>query len=164
MFLKKICTSTLFVLAFISPLFTDDSIDHFMLEDDHFMIMDDQANALKGFDVVSFFDGTPVKGNARFQIEYLDVKWNFANQKNLDKFYQSPHKYLPMHEGYCTYALSQGNFREGIIDYWLIYEDGLYFFCDEEGMKHFQSNPSQVKAKAEEQWKLSFNKMLNEFL
>ncbi|MEM1283511.1 MAG: YHS domain-containing (seleno)protein [Chlamydiota bacterium] len=142
---NKICLMSLMIFACTFTLFAGDDLKHYMLKDDN-------NNALKGLDVVSFFEGTPAQGSQDFQTEYAEVNWSFANQANLDKFIQSPSEYLPKYHGYCAWAIMNDRLREGMIDYWHVYDDDLYFLCSEEAMKNFQDDPEGISEKADEKW------------
>lgn len=133
----------LIICAF--ALFAGDSTEGYMLKDEN-------NTALKGLDVVSFFNGTPVKGSEDFQTEYAEVTWHFANQENLDAFLRSPSDYLPKYHGYCATALSNNRISLSSIEYWHVYDGGLYFFCRENLVQGFLEDPDGVSEKADENW------------
>ncbi len=65
--------------------------------------------ALKGYDVVSYFESnTAQKGSEAFAFKYQDVNWHFVNQQNLDTFKANPAKYMPEYGGWCAYAMADG--------------------------------------------------------
>ena len=62
--------------------------------------------AVQGYDVVSYFDKTPLEGKEEFFTTFDGVKFKFYNAKNLKRFEESPFKYLPKYGGYCAYAVA----------------------------------------------------------
>ena len=68
--------------------------------------------AVKGYDVVSYFKeqrvgkAKPKKGKKEISYEWKDVTWFFDNKQNLNKFKQTPEKYMPQYGGYCAYGVS----------------------------------------------------------
>ena len=66
-----------------------------------------ESSAVGGYDTVSYFqgDGVPVKGDARFTVEYDGAQWHFANQENADKFKADPGAFAPQYGGHCAWAL-----------------------------------------------------------
>ncbi len=142
---NKIRSMSLLLLTCSFALFADDGSDHYMLKDE-------DNTALKGFDVVSFFEGSPVKGSEQHQTEYANVNWYFVNQEHLDKFLQSPSDYLPKYHGYCGWAIRNDKLREGEIEYWHVYDDELYFLCSEEALQNFHDDPAGISEKADDNW------------
>lgn len=70
--------------------------------------VDKKGVGLSGYDAVSYFDGTPKKGNSKFQTTYQNVVYQFTNQANLDKFVANPEKFAPAYGGWCAYAMVDG--------------------------------------------------------
>lgn len=64
----------------------------------------DAVLAVGGYDVVSYFDGTPRKGDRAFEAVHHDIKYRFASAENLEKFKADPDHYSPMNGGYCVVA------------------------------------------------------------
>jgi YHS domain-containing protein len=61
-----------------------------------------------GYDVVSYFNGGPKKGSAKYAASYNGAKWYFTTAENLKTFQASPGKYAPAFGGYCAYAVANG--------------------------------------------------------
>ena len=59
----------------------------------------------EGYDVVSYFNNNPEKGNKEFTTKFDGVKFKFSSKKNLETFKKSPKKYVPQYGGYCAYAI-----------------------------------------------------------
>ena len=89
------------------------------------------SNAVSGYDAVAYFtEGKPVKGSKKFQTEYMDTKWRFSSQENLDKFLADPTRYAPQYGGYCAWAMAGGYKASGDPDQWKIVDGKLYLNYD----------------------------------
>ncbi len=75
----------------------------------YFNNVNDNGVILDGYDAVAFFtDNKPVKGDAKYQVNYEDAIYYFASQAHLDLFKATPEKYKPQYGGWCAYAVSLG--------------------------------------------------------
>jgi YHS domain-containing protein len=70
--------------------------------------------ALEGYDAVSFFSGTPLKGKPNFAIKYLGITYYFASQKNIELFKATPSKYEPAYGGWCAYAMGAKGIKQEV--------------------------------------------------
>jgi hypothetical protein len=61
--------------------------------------------AIGGYDVVSYFKGTPWKGNPLFQAVHKTVVYYFISEQNKNAFSAEPDKYLPQYDGWCALAI-----------------------------------------------------------
>ncbi len=61
--------------------------------------------ALQGYDVVSYFMGTPLKGKKSVAYDYKGINYWFNNPDNLDLFKKQPNKFEPAYGGWCAYAM-----------------------------------------------------------
>lgn len=68
--------------------------------------------AIQGYDVVSYFDGKPKKGNSKIHLTHEGVKYYFSSEKNRIKFKANPDSYEPQYGGWCAYAI--GNSAEKV--------------------------------------------------
>jgi YHS domain-containing protein len=83
--------------------------------------------AVSGYDPVAYFTaGRPVKGDARFKLNYKGAEWRFANAANLARFKANPVAYVPQYGGYCAWAVSQGYTASGDPTVWKIVNNKLY--------------------------------------
>jgi YHS domain-containing protein len=80
-----------------------------------------------GYDVVSYRQGGPKKGDAKFAATYNGAKWYFASAENMKTFQASPAKYAPAFGGYCAYAVANGVTAKGDPKLWKIVGGKLYF-------------------------------------
>lgn len=86
-----------------------------------------QTAAAGGYDVTSFFTGTPVVGSPRFTAMDHGAQYRFANAANRDKFLANPAAYTPQYGGYCAWAVSQGHTAPGRPQFWRVVDGRLYF-------------------------------------
>lgn len=62
--------------------------------------------ALYGYDVVSYFENSPAKGDFAYSTTYNGTRFLFRNTANKNAFENEPEKYLPQYGGYCAYAMA----------------------------------------------------------
>lgn len=84
--------------------------------------------AAQGYDVVSFFDSNPKKGNASYSTIYNNAKYLFASIENKEKFEASPDSYMPQYGGFCSIAMSEGKEANPNPKSWEVRDGKLYFF------------------------------------
>ncbi|MBV7259866.1 YHS domain-containing (seleno)protein [Erythrobacter crassostreae] len=67
----------------------------------------DDALAVSGYDVVSYFsgDGVPVEGAEEFTVRYNGFDYRFASEDNAKTFIEDAAKYAPAYGGYCAWAI-----------------------------------------------------------
>lgn len=82
--------------------------------------------AVEGYDVTSFFEGTPVRGSAQFEHEHLGAVWRFTSAANRQKFIDDPEKYSPQYGGYCAWAAAQGYTAKGDPEHYSVVDGKLY--------------------------------------
>ena len=107
-----------------------------------------------GYDLLSYFDGHPEKGDKQFQAEYQGVKYKFASQANLDRFNNDPERFLPQYGGYCAYAMALKGEKVGINPKtYLITDDKLYLFYNKFGVNTLKKweaeGPQQLREAAD---------------
>lgn len=82
--------------------------------------------AVHGYDVVSFFSGSPELGTDKFAVAQDGATYRFASQANLDAFKAEPKKYEPRYGGFCAFGASVGKKFDGDPRYWKIVDGKLY--------------------------------------
>lgn len=84
--------------------------------------------AVSGYDTVSYFqgNGTPVRGDARYKVEYNGAVYHFANQANANTFKANPESYAPQYGGHCAWAMSRGSLAPGDATLYKIHNGKLY--------------------------------------
>jgi len=83
--------------------------------------------AVQGWDIVSFYQGEPQRGDADFVQEYAGAEWRFATQANRDVFAFNPEAFQPEYGGYCAWALGHNKLARGNPEYWTMLDGKLYF-------------------------------------
>jgi hypothetical protein len=87
--------------------------------------------AINGYDPVAYFTvGKPVQGLDSFVHTWMDAKWKFASQANLDLFKADPARYAPQYGGYCAYGVAKGNLVKVEPDQFTIRGGKLYLNYD----------------------------------
>lgn len=119
--------------------------------------------AIKGYDVVAYFDDSPQLGDAKYVATYDGVKYKFSNQENLDKFNAKPTAYIPQYGGYCAYAVAVTGEKVTVDPKtYEIREGKLYLFYNSWGNNTLESwiseSPDVLKPKADKNWKKIKNK------
>ena len=75
----------------------------------HEIAVNAEGVALDGYDPVAYFTGDKSElGSLRFEHQWKNAKWRFANASNRDAFAADPEKYAPQYGGFCAFALSVG--------------------------------------------------------
>ena len=84
--------------------------------------------AAQGFDVVSFFNGSPKKGKASIIADYGGGQFQFSSENNKIKFEASPEAFAPQYGGYCAIAMSEDKEVNPNPKSWEVRDGKLYFF------------------------------------
>ena len=84
--------------------------------------------AAQGYDVVSFFNGSPKKGVETYASNYNDAKYLFASLEDKEKFDASPDSYTPEYGGFCAIAMSENKEVNPNPKSWEVRDGKLYFF------------------------------------
>lgn len=111
-----------------------------------------QNLALGGYDAVSFFGGTPVKGAAAHQTTYHGATFQFSSADNLAKFKADPAKYAPQYGGYCAWAAAQGKTAPGDPRYYRVVNGKLYLNYDGNIQKRWEKDIPGFISKADANW------------
>jgi YHS domain-containing protein len=64
--------------------------------------------ALRGYDVVSYFDGKAEPGLATFEATHAGATWRFTSAAHRDRFMQAPDRFVPQYGGYCALGMAHG--------------------------------------------------------
>ncbi|MFT6866368.1 MAG: YHS domain-containing protein [Cyclobacteriaceae bacterium] len=84
--------------------------------------------AFYGNDLITYYDGKPVKGNPEYLLDYEGLKLQFVNKVNLEKFKKDPQKYLPAYGGWCAIALTSGALVQPDFNHFKVENGELMFF------------------------------------
>jgi YHS domain-containing protein len=108
--------------------------------------------AAGGYDVVSFFSGTPARGVAEFTATHNGATWRFANAANRARFIAAPAQYAPQYGGYCAWAVSQGYTAPGRPQHWRVVDGKLYFNYDARIQQRWERDIPGFIASANGNW------------
>lgn len=85
--------------------------------------------AVEGYDVVSYFEGEPMKGSKAISYSYRGVTFLFSTKEHRETFKETPQKFLPQHGGWCSYAMGESGEKVEIDPETFTITDGkLYLF------------------------------------
>ncbi len=116
-----------------------------------------EANwALENYDVVSYFNGRPLKGDRKLAIEHLGIKYAFATKANLDTFKKNPNRYEPQYGGWCAYAMGASGEKVEVDPLtFKILNDKLYLFYHSwtnNTLDKWNKAEASLKIKADKNW------------
>ncbi len=115
--------------------------------------VDEQGRALRGFDPLAYrTQSKPAEGKAEFTFEWSGAKWQFASEQNMKAFSEAPEKYAPANGGYCTFGVVLGKKFDGDPKVWLVKDESLYVFLNEEVKQKFLSDEAGNLEKVRSTW------------
>lgn len=110
------------------------------------------AVAIGGYDTVSYHDGTPLQGEARFNYFYNGAIWYFSSEDNRDKFKADPVAFAPAYDGYCSWAASQGYKAPGDPMVWNVVDGTLYVQVHPRAQELWSEDIPTYIAAGDENW------------
>jgi hypothetical protein len=108
--------------------------------------------AVSGYDVVSYFAGTPAAGSTEFTVMHNGAGFRFASAANRDVFRASPDRYAPQFGGHCAWAASQGRLAGPDPTIWHIVGGKLYLNCSNDADAKWLADVAGNIAKADAFW------------
>lgn len=113
--------------------------------------------AAQGYDVVSFFNGSPKKGNENFSANYNGGKFLFSSKENSARFEASPEAFSPQYGGFCAIAMSEGAEANPNPKSWEVRDDKLYFFTRMlfgiiDAKRQWVKKPEELRGLADDSW------------
>lgn len=118
--------------------------------------------AIDGYDPVSYFSGSPKKGDERTSYTYKNVVYQFSSDANLEKFKSAPEKYEPQYGGWCAYAIGKSGEKVKIDPLTYKITDGkLYLFYNFRGyntLDDWNRDEASLMATADKNWQLLFDR------
>ena len=112
--------------------------------------------ALKGYDVVAYFDGEAQEGSKQYQLTHAGTTYRFSSEANAAKFKANPEAYLPEYGGYCAYAIAINGKKVDVNPETFEIRDGkLYLFYNAWGnntLKKWLEDPETLKTQADQKW------------
>ncbi len=117
------------------------------------------GNAVDGYDVTTYHTGqAPVVGSESFSHEWGGATWLFASAESRDQFIASPERFVPANGGYCTFGIVIRKKLDGDPNIWMMKDERLYLFLNEDVKAQFISNEAENLAKVAENWPLMAGK------
>ena len=118
--------------------------------------LDSDKRAAAGYDVVAYFNNTPIAGNPNFQVEYKDAIYQFKNQSNKELFEMNPSCYVPQYGGWCAYAMGYNGEKVEINpESYSIEDKKLYLFYKTtftDTKKKWMKKNTPLKLEANQNW------------
>jgi YHS domain-containing protein len=114
---------------------------------------------LEGYDVVSYFDGTPMEGTEKWRLKHRGITYLFSSARNYERFKASPEKYEPAYGGWCAYAMGETGEKVKVDpETFKILNGKLYLFYNFWGnntLKDWNSNEQKLKETGDRNWSKS---------
>ncbi len=113
--------------------------------------------AAQGYDVVSYFQDNPQKGDKKITHTHEGVQYKFASQENKEAFTSNPEMYIPQYGGYCAYAVAVKGEKVSVNPKTYLITDGkLYLFYNSWGVntlgKWNDEDPAELQKEADKRW------------
>lgn len=83
---------------------------------------------LRGYDVVSYFEGKPVLGDPSITTVYKGAVYQFATEEHKKMFLENPDKYRPAYGGFCAIAMTEGSTVDAHPEAYLVQDGRLFVF------------------------------------
>lgn len=113
----------------------------------------DSKLMLRGHDPVAYHTvGKPVPGDRAIKAEHEGVTYRFANDDNRRLFVQSPDKYKPKFNGFCSNGLVYAIPLGGNHDNFRVVNGELYMFGGENSKKYFEMDLERNVKLANDYW------------
>ena len=113
-----------------------------------------------GYDVISYFDGTPKEGKPQFSSTYDGATFYFHDAESQKKFEETPGKYAPQYGGWCAYAMGDTGEKVVVNPKTFKITDGkLYLFYDRFGtntLKPWEKDEKNLIKKSEINWQTRY--------
>lgn len=102
-----------------------------------------------GYDIASYFKGTPLKGTKEQYTTYHGVAYYFATKANRFEFEDDPVRQLPVAGGYCAYAASQGQKAASDPGQYTLVDGRLCLFANKKAKALFDEKPGELLKQAQ---------------
>lgn len=115
--------------------------------------LDERGRALRGFDPVAYHtEGKAISGDETINETWDGAEYIFATEANREAFVAEPERYLPAHGGFCTFGIVLEKKFDGDPEVWLLRDDELHVFLNEEVRGKFMSDEAGNLARVEANW------------
>lgn len=109
--------------------------------------------AVGGYDVVSYFEGQPLKGDSARTATCAGATYHFASDANREKFNSNPQKYLPAYGGYCAFGMSRGYKAKVDPTAYTIVGGRLYLNYNDAVSKQWREKQAEYISQADAAWR-----------
>ena len=92
-------------------------------------------------------------GKEEISLEYKQVVYLFANQKNLDLFMTNPNKYEPTYGNWCAFAMASNQKVDIVPTLFTISGNRLHLFVSAGAKLQFDGNIPAFERRADANWK-----------
>lgn len=114
-----------------------------------------------GYDLVSYFQAKPKKGESTYTSNYKGITYLFSSSANKNTFEKSPEEYLPAYGGWCAYAMGASGDKVKINpETYKIVSGKLYLFYNfyfTNTLDSWNENERNLKKKADINWEEIIN-------
>ena len=83
---------------------------------------------LRGYDVVSYFDGKPMLGNPSINTLHKGAVYQFITEQHKKLFLENPEKYRPAYGGFCAIAMTEGSTVDAHPEAYIVQNGRLFVF------------------------------------
>lgn len=113
--------------------------------------------AVKGYDVVEFFEGQAILGLKNISSEYNGAYYLFSSIDNKMIFDKNPERYLPKYGGFCAIAMSEGSLSNPNPKSFKIQDGKLFLFTRMfwgiiDVKRKWNKNPEARQSLADKEW------------
>lgn len=110
--------------------------------------------AMEGYDLLSFFEGTPAKGNEENSSIHEGITYLFSTSANKTSFDATPTKYMPQYGGFCAVAMYFGKAEElQTYDIYAVVDGKLYFNKNKKAKKMWdKKTPAKIIKRSDKNW------------
>lgn len=116
------------------------------------VFVDGNGVAVKGYDVIAYFNKEVTLGTPGFEVEYLGATWYFETQANADKFQGDPERYAPQFGGFCAYGVAQGYLVATDPHAWSVVKGKLYLNYNPATRTRWLGNVDEYLTSAKKHW------------
>ena len=111
------------------------------------------STAVSGYDTVAYFtEGVAIKGTKEFAHEWMDAKWLFSSEENLELFKAKPEFFMPQFGGYCAYAVGLGKTARGNPTQFTVVDGKLYLNYNSKTKVLWEDDQEELISAAEKHW------------
>ena len=114
----------------------------------------------EGYDVVAYFNNKAEKGDKKFIAIFEGVKFKFSSKEHLEKFKNSPEKFIPQYGGYCAFAIGKNGEKVSIDPKTFeIRDEKLYLFYNSWGTNTLEIWTNDGAEKLQKQADINWEKL-----